>query len=78
MAVKIREKTGDGAETRVLRDEAFLPHISTRKINCDVLALLERAIALQHPRPTPPSQKAFPTHDSGDWGQPHHSRGGCP
>jgi hypothetical protein len=48
MAVKIREKTGDGAETRVLRDEAFLPHISTRKINCDVLALLERAIARQH------------------------------
>jgi hypothetical protein len=37
-----------GAETRVLRDEAFLPHIGPRKVKCDVLARFERAIARQH------------------------------
>jgi hypothetical protein len=37
-----------GAETRALRDEAFLPHIGPRKVEFDVLARFELAIARQH------------------------------
>jgi hypothetical protein len=47
----------------LLRDQAFLPHISTRKINGDVLALLERAIARQHgSRQEEPSAPAVEEH----------------